>query len=48
MIKFENVTMAYRKDGNPALNDVHLKSPMENLFFLLANLVQVSQQFYDY
>ena len=22
MIKFQNVTMAYRKDGHPALNDV--------------------------
>jgi cell division transport system ATP-binding protein len=35
MIKFENVTMAYRKDGQPALNDVSFEiSDGEFVFFV--------------
>ena len=35
MIKFENVTMAYRKDGNPALNDVTFGIPDGEFVFLV-------------
>ena len=34
MIKFENVTMAYRKDGNPALNDVSFEIADGEFVFL--------------
>jgi cell division transport system ATP-binding protein len=35
MIKFENVTMAYRKDGNPALNDVTFEIADGEFVFLV-------------
>ena len=35
MIKFENVTMAYRKDGNPALNDVSFEIVDGEFVFLV-------------
>ena len=35
MIKFENVTMAYRKDGNPALNDVSFEIADGEFVFLV-------------
>jgi cell division transport system ATP-binding protein len=35
MIKFENVTMAYRKDGNPALNDVSFEISDGEFVFLV-------------
>jgi cell division transport system ATP-binding protein len=35
MIKFENVTMAYRKDGNPALNDVSFQIADGEFVFLV-------------
>jgi len=35
MIKFENVTMAYRKDGNPALKDVSFKIADGEFVFLV-------------
>jgi len=35
MIKFENVTMAYRKDGNPALSDVSFEIADGEFVFLV-------------
>lgn len=35
MIKFENVTMAYRKDGNPALNNVSFEIADGEFVFLV-------------
>ncbi|MDA2977503.1 MAG: cell division ATP-binding protein FtsE [Actinomycetota bacterium] len=35
MIKFENVTMAYRKDGHPALNDVSFEIADGEFVFLV-------------
>jgi len=35
MIKFENVTMAYRKDGNPALDDVSFEIADGEFVFLV-------------
>jgi len=35
MINFENVTMAYRKDGNPALNDVSFEIADGEFVFLV-------------
>jgi len=35
MIKFENVTMAYRKDGNPALNDASFEIADGEFVFLV-------------
>jgi cell division transport system ATP-binding protein len=35
MIKFENVTMTYRKDGNPALNDVSFEIADGEFVFLV-------------
>ena len=35
MIKFENVTMAYRKDGNPALNEVSFEIADSEFVFLV-------------
>jgi len=35
MIKFENVTMAYRKDGNPALHDVSFEIADGEFVFLV-------------